>query len=353
MSLDGRDLTKRYVIDRSIMGRPRGWLTAVDGVSLSVEPGQTFALVGESGSGKTSTAELMLGLHRPDSGTVEVDGVDVAALSGRRARALRRNVQVVFQDPASALDPTQRVGSALTEPLVIHRSGSRSSRRSTVLDTLEMVGLPLRGDDLDRYPGEFSGGQRQRLAIARALVVRPGYVVLDEPVSALDVSTQARVLNTLRDLQRDIGVGYLLISHDLGVVRQVAHRIAVMYLGRIVEEGAADDVFGAPRHPYTRTLLDAVPTVSAGLDRASRTVASSEPPDAARVPVGCVYRSRCPRASGRCADENPLLRDVGGVVVACHHADSPEPVAVSGTVRGGPDGAVVRTPRGRTSSDGD
>ncbi|MDA2989011.1 MAG: ATP-binding cassette domain-containing protein [Actinomycetota bacterium] len=333
MTLVGRDLVKAYVIERSIFGRPRAVRKAVDDVSLVVEPGRTFALVGESGSGKTTTAELMLGLNRPDAGSVTVDGADLGSFSGRQLREVRRNVQVVFQDPASALDPTQRVGSALSEPLAIHRSGARSSRRQTVLETLDLVGLPLQPRDLDRYPAEFSGGQRQRLAIARALVLRPRYLVLDEPVSALDVSTQARVLTTLRDLQAETGVGYLLISHDLSVVRQVADDVAVMYRGKVVEQGSANDVLGSPRHPYTHALLDAVPRLSARSRQPTFSGDVVESPDATQSSEGCAYRPRCPLSTDRCAHEVPELRVVGDAAVACHNVLNAVPVA-SPTMRG-------------------
>jgi oligopeptide/dipeptide ABC transporter ATP-binding protein len=325
--LRGTDLRKSFVLERDVFGRARRTMTVVDGVSLEVRPGETVGVVGESGCGKSTTAELLVLLQQPDAGTVELDGEVLSGAEPARLRRARRHLQIVFQDPYSSLDPTQAVGSALAEPLRAHRIGDRAAQRDRVRAILERVGLPSDDQMLQRYPAEFSGGQRQRLAIARALVVEPRYVVLDEAVSALDVSTQAQILQLLRDLQRDLGLGYVFISHDLGVVRHVADVVVVMYLGRIVERGPVRDLFRRPAHPYTAALLRSVPVTDPAKQRRRRaTILAGEPPDPAHRPAGCSFHPRCPHARPVCAQEPVTLREVDGRWVACHRA---EEIAVS------------------------
>ena len=320
--LTATNLRKGFVLERDVFGRPRQSMVAVDGVSLEVRPGETVALVGESGCGKSTTAELMLLLQEPDEGVIELDGVDLTASSASARRRSRQRLQVVFQDPYSSLDPTQTIASALEEPMRIHGRGTSSDRRERVRSMLERVGLPLDHVGLRRYPSEFSGGQRQRLAIARALVLDPSYVVLDEAVSALDVSTQAQVLMLLQELQTEFNLGYLFISHDLGVVRQIAKTVAVMYLGRIVEVGPATSLYERPRHPYTIGLLNSVPASDPVVQRAKRSITViGEPPDPTKRPSGCAFHPRCLYAEARCVEEDPLLRVVEGRLVACHFAE--------------------------------
>jgi peptide/nickel transport system ATP-binding protein len=311
------DLNKRFFVggDGWLRGTT-GVIHAVDSVSFVVSPRETLALVGESGCGKTTAAHLVLGLHDPSTGRIAFDGVD--SDSGRPGR---RGLQIVFQDPAGSLDPRMVVGQIVAEPLAILR-WPRERRNERVRMLLERVGLTA--DSAARYPHEFSGGQRQRIAIARALAPSPKLIVCDEPVSALDVSIQAQILNLLRDLQDQFGFAYLFISHDLGVVRQAADRVAVMYLGRIVEIAEADDLFLAPRHPYTQALLAAVPTMERGR-RARHIGVAGDIPDPLARPTGCGYRTRCPRASDICAGETPALAAAGGKthLVACHFRDAP------------------------------
>jgi peptide/nickel transport system ATP-binding protein len=306
------DLHKRFAVGGDgWLRRTAGAIHAVEAVSFSVSPRETLALVGESGCGKTTVAHLVLGLHEPSAGRITFDGVDSG--SGRPGR---RGLQIVFQDPAGSLDPRMVVGQIVAEPLAI-LGWPREQRNERVQMLLERVGL---GDgSARRYPHEFSGGQRQRIAIARALAPAPKLIVCDEPVSALDVSIQAQILNLLHDLQDQFGLAYLFISHDLGVVRQVADRVAVMYLGRIVEIAYADDLFLAPRHPYTQALLAAVPTIERGRKARHITVAGDIPDPLAR-PTGCGFRTRCPRATNICANEAPALEAADGMthLVACH-----------------------------------
>jgi oligopeptide/dipeptide ABC transporter ATP-binding protein len=310
--LEVRDLVQNFAT-------PGGTLQAVRGVSFTLEQGQTLALVGESGSGKSTTARGVARLTQPTSGSVLLDGEDVLRAGRRRLQAIRKDVQVVFQDPYSSLDPRRTVAQAISEPLEIHRVGTRGSRRSRVLELLDLVGLGA--DKVDAMPASMSGGQRQRVAIARALALEPRLVICDEAVSALDVSVQAQVLNLLADLQRDLGVAYLFITHDLAVVSEIADTVAVMYLGRIVEFGTRAQVLSAPAHPYTRALLSAAPLVSGG----ERIVLTGEVPSALNPPTGCGFRTRCWRATEECATVNPELsvparnRPGANQSVACHH----------------------------------
>jgi len=318
--LEVRDLVKHYTA-RSLLGRAAPPVRAVDGVSFTLGRGETLGLVGESGCGKTTVGRTIIRLQEPTSGRALLDGTDIFTLGPDALRAFRRRVQMIFQDPYGSLNPRMMVGDAIAEGMEIHRIGTRPQRRSRVATLLEEVGLDA--SYATRYPHEFSGGQRQRIGIARALAVEPELIICDEPVSSLDVSVQAQVLNLLTDLQRARRLSYLFIAHDLAVVRQVADRIAVMYLGRIVETGAADKVLGAPRHPYTVALRSAVPEASI-VPTAGRIVLGGDPPSPAAPPPGCAFHTRCfhPRRDERCRTERPELRPLAGVQVACHYAET-------------------------------
>ncbi len=296
-----------------------GVIHAVEGVSFTQRSGETMGIVGESGCGKSTLARSILQLVRPSSGRVLFEGTDLVGLSARRMRALRRHLQIVFQDPMASLDPRFTIGRILEEPLVIHGFGSKATRRARVAAMLEQVGLDPTA--ASRYPHEFSGGQRQRIGIARAIMLEPRLVVLDEPVSALDVSIQAQILNLLADLRESLGLSYLFISHDLAVVRAICDRVAVMYLGRILEEAPTEQLFAQPAHPYTEALLSAVPQPEPGARR-RRVVVSGEPPNPEHPPEGCPFHPRCPRAMPVCRREPPGMRALGdGRRVACHLHD--------------------------------
>jgi oligopeptide/dipeptide ABC transporter ATP-binding protein len=316
--LDVDGLTKHFPVRRGLFGRLTGVVRAVDAVSFRIEPGSTLGLVGESGCGKTTTSRLILGLERPTAGAIRFEGADVLALDREGWRAYRRAVQAVFQDPYASLDPRMRVRDIVAEPLVINERGlGATERRRRVGDLLDLVSLPARSADL--FPHEFSGGQRQRIAIARALALSPRLVVLDEPVSALDVSIRAQILNLLRDLQKRLGVSYLFIAHDLAAVAHMSHSIAVMYLGRIVEWGDAAEVALRPRHPYTQALFAAaLPVDGDGEPAAEPPVLAGEVPSPLNPPAGCRFHPRCPHAMPRCASEEPGLRSESGRLVACH-----------------------------------
>jgi oligopeptide transport system ATP-binding protein len=313
----------------------RGWglnkrvLRAVDGVSFNVERHEALALVGESGCGKTTTGRTLLALHRPSAGSVRFDGVEVAGLSGAALRRFRRRAQMIFQDPYASLNPRMKVEEIIEEPLRAHAVGSRAERRARVRELLELVGLSA--GSANRFPNAFSGGQRQRIGIARSLALDPEFLVADEPVSALDVSIQAQIVNLLMDLQDELGLTLLLIAHDLAVVRQIATRVAVMYLGQIVELAARDAIFEEPRHPYTQALLAAVPVPDAELERArERIVVTGDVPSPIDPPPGCRFHTRCPFAMEKCRRLTPILRptDDGGLV-ACHLVHPPEEVGVA------------------------
>ena len=295
-----------------------GIVRAVDDISFLVARGETLALVGESGSGKSTTARLVLRLIEATAGTVEFDGIDVLNAGPSELRELRRRMQIVFQDPYASLDPTHRVEKALMEPFAIHGIGTREEQRANVTALLERVGLDP--DMRRRFPREFSGGQRQRIAIARAIALEPSLIVCDEPVSALDVSIQAQVLNLLRKLQIDLGLAYLFISHDLSVVRHIADRVAVMYLGQIVELADCDAFFARPRHPYSTSLLSAVLHPDPSIERSrERIVLSGDLPSPLAPPSGCRFRTRCWKAQEICAAEPPpLAADLNSHAVACH-----------------------------------
>ena len=324
--LRAEGLVKRFDVGRGLFGRARGVVSAVDGVSLEVAAGRTLAVVGESGCGKSTLARLLLRLIEPDAGRIELDGQDLRALDEAALLRARRHIQMVFQDPYGSLNPRMSAGDTLAEPLRLHAVVPAAQRAARVRRLLDQVGLPA--EAARRYPHEFSGGQRQRLAIARALAAGPKVLVCDEPVSALDVSIQAQILNLLADLQRELGLAYVFISHDLGVVRQVASEVAVMYLGRFVETGPAPQVFAAPRHPYTRALLGAVP-VADPARRGTRTVLTGDVPSPLAPPPGCRFHTRCPHADERCRTEAPLL-PAQTHRVACWHTEHLPPWVAPG-----------------------
>ncbi|MBA3368775.1 MAG: ATP-binding cassette domain-containing protein [Geodermatophilaceae bacterium] len=314
--LEVTDLAVSFKVARARGSWTRPVVRAVDGISLRIEAGETLGLVGESGSGKSTTGRAVLQLVPADSGSIQLEGTDLATAGANGRELLRKRVSMVFQDPFGSLNARMKVGDIVGEPLEIQRIGDRPSRRSRVTEILDLVGLPA--DAISRYPHEFSGGQRQRIGIARALAVEPALVVCDEPVAALDVSVQAQILRLLKDLQRETGVAYLFIAHDLNVVRHVSRRTAVMYLGKIVEEGPSSTLFGAPRHPYTQALTSAIPIPDPDAPR-RRLVLTGEIPSPTNPPSGCRFRTRCPYAQERCAAEVPLLEPAGdGVSVACH-----------------------------------
>jgi peptide/nickel transport system ATP-binding protein/oligopeptide transport system ATP-binding protein len=294
-------------------------LVAVDDISFHLNRGETLGLVGESGCGKSTTGKTILNLQRADAGQVLYDETDLLQLPPRHLRPYRRKLQMIFQDPFSSLNPRMTVGDILTEPLLIHKLASRNTLRDRVMQLLEQVGLG--GDHYHRYPHEFSGGQRQRVGIARALAVEPELIVADEPVSALDLSIQAQILNLLRDLQKQYNLSYLFIAHDLAVIEHISDRVAVMYLGRIVELAAADDLYRQPRHPYTEALLNAVPVPDPNLERLG-TALQGEIPSPLNPPGGCHFHPRCPYARDICRHQRPELLDQGnGHQAACHFSD--------------------------------
>ncbi|PWC31131.1 peptide ABC transporter ATP-binding protein [Azospirillum sp. TSO35-2] len=315
--LEAHNLRKHYAVKRGAF-KPLATVKALDGVSFQLQAGCTLAVVGESGCGKSTLARSVTMIEPPTSGQLHYDGRDVVGRSAAEMKELRRTVQMVFQNPYGSLNPRKTVGSILTEPLVINTDMGKDERRARAVAMMGKVGL--RPDQIDRYPHMFSGGQRQRIAIARALMLNPRVVVADEPVSALDVSIQAQVLNLMMDLQEELNLAYLFISHDLSVVRHIADALMVMYLGKPVEHGDKDVVFNRPRHPYTRILLAATPRVNPHL-RVERVVPKGELPSPLNPPPGCSFHKRCPYATERCAAEVPALRPVDDRLVACHYAE--------------------------------
>ncbi len=311
-----RDLTKHFPVKPNIFGQPRGTVKAVDGISFEIAPGETLGLVGESGCGKSTAGRVILRLVDPTSGEVHLDGKRIDQLSRSDMRAERRGLQVVFQDPYSSLNPRLRAVDIVAEPLRNFETLSAEAIRARVADLFTKVGL--RPDQLTRYPHEFSGGQRQRLVIARALAVNPKVIVCDEPVSALDVSVQAQVINLLIDLQAEFGVSYLFIAHDLAVVQHISHRVAVMYLGRIVEMADKATLFAKPQHPYTEALLSAVPVADPTV-KSKRIILTGDVPSPINPPTGCHFHTRCPYVEARCKIDTPPLREIApGHVVSCH-----------------------------------
>jgi oligopeptide/dipeptide ABC transporter ATP-binding protein len=313
--LEAVNLSKHFQARRKIFGGSTGTVRAVDDVSFAVDSGQTLGVVGESGCGKTTTAKLVLGLEEPSSGSIRFEGCDLLALDTAGRRHYRKSVQAVFQDPYASLNPRMRIADIIAEPLVTNETLSAADVRKRVRELLDLVSLPEHAADL--FPHEFSGGQRQRIAIARALASSPRLVVLDEPVSALDVSIRAQILNLLRDLQAELGLSYLFIAHDLAAVAHMSHTVVVMYLGKIVESGEAQVLAREPKHPYTQALFSAALPIHPD-DRREETVLKGEVPSPLRPPTGCRFHPRCPHAMAQCATDEPLLKDTSGRLVACH-----------------------------------
>jgi oligopeptide/dipeptide ABC transporter ATP-binding protein len=314
--VEARNLTKRFERRSGLLGRGTNSIHAVNGVDLDVAPGETVGLVGESGSGKSTLGRMLIRLIEPDAGEIRFDGTDLLTLAPRELRALRRNFQIVFQDPYGSLNPRMRVGTAIGEPLVIHGlvAGKRA-RSERVAELLEQVGLDPAS--ADRYPHEFSGGQRQRIGIARAIACAPRFIVADEPVSALDPPVQAQIVNLMLDLQERLGLAYLFIAHDLTVVERISDRVAVMYLGKIVEEAPAAELYARPLHPYTKALLASSPRPEPGPP--APPALSGEPASATRLPSGCPFHPRCPVAEPVCSREEPLLIEAQrSHKVSCH-----------------------------------
>jgi oligopeptide/dipeptide ABC transporter ATP-binding protein len=313
-----------YPLRGGWLRRSTGAIGAVDGLTFDIREGETLGLVGESGCGKSTTGRALLRLVKPTGGHVRFQGDDLMALDGKALRGARRHMQMIFQDPFASLDPRLSVASIVMEPLLVHAIGTRAEREERVGELLALVGLSP--EMKKRHPHELSGGQRQRVGIARALATNPRFIVADEPISALDVSVQAQIVNLLADLKERLRLTYLFIAHDLAMVRHLSDRVAVMYLGRIVELGERDAVFGRPRHPYTRALLSAIPRADAAFTAAPRRVLEGEVPNPAHPPAGCRFHTRCPFATEVCKTDDPRLRDLGtlGVPhqVACHHAES-------------------------------
>ncbi len=329
--LQVRNLVKHFPITRGILFQHKvGAVQAVDGVNFELARGETLGLVGETGCGKSTTARLVMRLLQATSGEVLFEGRDITRLKGARLKEVRREMQMIFQDPYSSLNPRKTIGSIIGEPFVIHGlEKDKGARKKAVQELMETVGL--NPEHYNRYPHEFSGGQRQRIGVARALALKPKLLIADEPVSALDVSIQAQVLNLLRDLQREFGLALIFIAHDLSVVRHMCDRVAVMYLGRVVETGTGDELYGAPRHPYTGALLSAVPVADPSRHRAERRLLTGDVPSPANPPSACRFHTRCPKAQERCSIDDPPLESKGtGTLAACHFPLTSEEIATIG-----------------------
>ena len=313
------DHLKTYFQVRNSCGKKQV-IKAVDDISLDLYRGEIFGLVGESGSGKSTLGRTLVKIHEPTDGKILVKGNDITALSGVKLRKFRKNFQMIFQDPYASLNPHMTVGEIIREPLVIHNVyPTRREQDEIIAELMQVVGL--RPDHIQRYPHEFSGGQRQRISIARTLALNPEFIICDEPISALDVSIQGQIINLLKSIQKDSGITYLFISHDLGMVKNISDRIGVMYLGHMIELGGSKDVYEKPMHPYTQALLSAIPIPDPLIAKTKKSITfDGEIPNPLDPPSGCPFRTRCPYAIQKCAEERPQLKDVNGRVVACHKA---------------------------------
>ncbi len=316
--LEVRGLTRHFVKGGTFPWQQATRVRAVDGVDITLERSSTLGLVGESGCGKTTTGRMIAGLDKPTGGRIIIGGVDIGRIPAKMRKAHRRKIQMVFQDPMASLDPRMTIGASISEPLVLYRDGSRRDRRERVAELLTMVGMDPSMSD--RFPHQLSGGQRQRIGIARALALRPDIIVADEPTSALDVSVRAQVVNLMHDLQRQLGVSFIFISHDLSTVRFISDEVAVMYLGKLMERAPSEALFASPLHPYTKALLSAVPIPNPALESKREVLLlEGELPSPARPPAGCRFSTRCPLAVARCREEPPELRQVEAQrLVACH-----------------------------------
>lgn len=316
-----RNLKKYFEVQKSFLGRSQTLLKAVDDVSFTIQKGETFGLVGESGCGKTTIGRTLLKLYEPTAGDILYKGQSICQLGYKEMLPYRKKMQMIFQDPYASLDPRMTIAEIIGDPLVVHNIYQGKDRTDRVKELIELVGL--KADHLNRYPHEFSGGQRQRIGIARALAVEPEFIVCDEPISALDVSIQAQVVNMLEELQERFGLTYLFVSHDLSMVRHISHKVGVMYLGSLVEYAPVNELYTNMQHPYTQALLSAVPIADPDTaERSERIHLQGDVPSPMNPPSGCAFRTRCPYAMPRCTEEKPRLRDIGnGHVVACHLND--------------------------------